>query len=66
MRRTQTAELDSKSVPEGNKGDRTRKKAWVQRSKVGPDSRVVRVASSNRAGKAGSVRMGQRPFLGPR
>jgi hypothetical protein len=47
--------------------ERTRKKAWVHRSIVGPAySRVVPVAPANRAGKAGSVRMGRRPFLGPR
>ncbi len=48
--------------------DRTRKKAWVQRSNAaserGPNRRVAR--ANYRAGKAGSVRMGRRPFLGPR
>ncbi len=44
--------------------DRTRKKAWLHRSKVEPTSRVARVP--DRVGKAGSVRMGRRPILGPR
>ena len=36
--------------------DRTRKKAWVHRSKVEPTSRVTRFP--DRVGKAGSVRLG--------